>query len=414
MDKFLKKKIFHNTSIKIFSLIFAILFWTYVMDQVNPVITKELNSINVKLLNTQTLDDNKLMIMNNKEFFVDVIIEGRRDEVIKMKERDIILTADLMGYRSGMNVVRINAKSYNDEIRISEMSDDEIKIELEKIIERSKPVKIETFGNLKTGYKKNLIEIEPSEILVKGPESRVNAVESVYAKIDVSGIDRNINRKIIVMPVDDELERLQGLETSKKYIDFAMKVNKKKEVPVKLDIVDKTSESFSLKNYSYYPKNILIDAEGNILDSVDSLTTEKIEITDDLSKFSTEVELKIPENVNINNTDKFINIYGEVEPVIIKEYKFNLSNVAMINLNEEYGFDLINNDKDINLKLKGPKSVLDAINKNDIELQIDCEEFDLGYNSGIIKLSNNIEKIEYELSQEVIEIQIKEKTNGDE
>ncbi|MEA1975369.1 MAG: CdaR family protein [Bacillota bacterium] len=404
MSQFIKEKILHNSKIKIFSIIFSILIWIYVMDQVNPVITKELNGMRVELLNIESLEDNELLIMNNKEFFVDVVVEGRRDEIIQLKTKDISLTADLMGYKSGMNVIKINYKSLNNEVKINRISQNDIKIELEKLVERAKPVKIEFVGQLDDKYKLKNYETNIKEIFVRGPESKVNSIKCMSGIFNLTGRKNDSESEVVIVAVDDENRIVQGVNSNKQYVDFSIRIVKEKEVNVEIEVVDKTTDAFNFKKSSYYPKKILIEGPEKTIDIIESLETKTVEITDDLGTFSLNKKIVLPLEVELVNSDGIINIYGEVEPIIIKEYEIDIDNIAMLNLDKKYIFKMITDINTINVRIKAPESVIDEIHKNEIELQIDAAEFVEGINEGILKL--NLDKIEYDLSTEFIEIEI--------
>jgi YbbR domain-containing protein len=407
MGEFIKEKIIHNYRIKIFAIIFSILFWVYVMDQINPIITKELSGVRVELLNLEYIEDNELLIMNNKEFFVDIFVEGRRDEILQLKTEDISLTSDLMGYSSGMNAIKINSKSYNREVEIKKLSQDEIKIELEKLVEKPKPVEIEFAGELDDGYYVRKYEAGVKEILVKGPESKVNSVKYVTGIYNLNGRKTNSTGEVIIVAVDDENEIIRGLNIDKKYVDVSVEIVKQKEVNVEIEIEDKTTDEFNLKNYSYYPKTVLIEGPEKIINAIENVKTRVIDITDDLGTFSLNGKIIFPDAVQLSGLgENIINVYGEVEEVIIKEYEMGIDSIAILNLDKEYTFKVINEIDSINIRMKAPKSVLDDIKKSDIELQIDASDFIEGLNKGALKLNIDIDEIEFTLSEDLLAIEI--------
>ena len=61
-----KSRIGRNTAPKIISLIFAIVFWVYVMDQVNPEIIKEYDDIRVEIVGAEQISTEGLILMNNE------------------------------------------------------------------------------------------------------------------------------------------------------------------------------------------------------------------------------------------------------------------------------------------------------------------------------------------------------------
>ena len=71
------------------------------MSEENPVITTDKN-ISVNMTNIASLERQNLTIMEPKDVRVNVKISGKRNDVNKVTERDIIATVDLRGYKEEM------------------------------------------------------------------------------------------------------------------------------------------------------------------------------------------------------------------------------------------------------------------------------------------------------------------------
>ena len=91
-------------TLKIFALIIAIVLWSYVMSEVNPMWTEEYRSVKVNVLNQASLERQGLVILepeNLNDIDIRVSITGRRSDVIKISADDIIAQVDLSGYGTG-------------------------------------------------------------------------------------------------------------------------------------------------------------------------------------------------------------------------------------------------------------------------------------------------------------------------
>lgn len=71
----------NNLSLKLATLVVAILLWSYVMSEVNPIIRKEFKNITVNYLNVQSLERQGLVIMSPESAKVNVEITGKKKEV---------------------------------------------------------------------------------------------------------------------------------------------------------------------------------------------------------------------------------------------------------------------------------------------------------------------------------------------
>lgn len=413
MTDFFKDKIFHNTSLKVFSIIFALVFWIYVMDQVNPVITRTFGNVKVDLLNVSTVEENELVIKNNKEFFVDVTVEGRRDEVLQFSSNDLSLTADLMGYKSGINTIPINIKSNNNDVKIINQSLEEIKIEFENYIERLKPIKLTYEGSLPENYSIASRQLAFKEAYVSGAASKVNSVASLTASYNIEGLKNSVSEDITIAPVDADGDIVQGVTLGQKYVTLELNIVKEKQVEVSVTFDDQTTDDYHIKAYDYSPKNIKIQGEDALVDEVNELVLEPVEIKDDFGVFSFEKELILPLGISAAEGTTSINIFGEVEPIITKEFAYNVDSITIINLNEEeYTVEVVDEISTITLKMTEPKSAIEGLEAEDIILLIDGSDFQLGENDGEIFARFNNKTYDYELSQEALTISLEEK-NGD-
>jgi len=410
MTDFLKEKVFHNTSLKVFSIIFALVFWIYVMDQVNPVITRTFGNIKVDLLNVSTVEENELVIKNNKDFFVDVTVEGRRDEVLQFNSSDLSLTADLMGYKSGINTIPINVKSNNNDVKIINQSLEEIKIEFENYIERLKPIELSYGGTLPENYTLESSQLAFKEAYVSGAASKVNSVVALEATYNIGGLKNSVSEDITIAPVNTEGEIVQGVTLDQKYVGLNITIVKEKEVTIIVEFDDQTSNDYHIKSYDYTPKRLKIQGEETLVDQVDELALEPFEIRDDLGVFNFERELILPIGVSVVDGSPSVSIFGEVEPIITKEYTYNVDNITIINIgNENYTAQIVDENSEVTLSITEPESAIDSLAADDIVLLIDGSDFQLGENQGKIFARFNNKSYDYELSQETIRILLEEK-----
>ncbi len=58
------------------------------------------------------------------------------------------------------------------------------------------------------------------------------------------------------------------------------------------------------------PVKVIIKGEKNILDKIDSIKTKKIDLSNlKDNEFEQKVELEVPEDVELNNPDFFVDVY---------------------------------------------------------------------------------------------------------
>ncbi len=222
---FERSKISRNTAPKIISILFALVLWLYVMGEVNPETDTILNDLNVELLNIEELTDAGLVIIGQEDFTVSAKVVGRRNETYQITRDDIRVTADLRGFQQGINSIPLEISQPVNVTRV-EISPQQIKVRLDKIVKNQKNIEISTEGNPEIGYDIGKIITTPSQVLVEGPESKVNSVAMVVGEVEVTGVRENIRTNIPIKAVDNQGNVVSGVDIKTKFVNVFIPVLK--------------------------------------------------------------------------------------------------------------------------------------------------------------------------------------------
>lgn len=189
-------------TLKIFALLIAIILWTYVMSEVDPRISENFN-VEVRFLNESSLERQGLVVLEPENATVRVRVSGRRSEIIKIKESDILAQVDLSGYSEGKVKVPVYVQAPGS-VTIDDYSPREILITFDRIITREMPVTVETTGQVPEGVVLGTPEVKPQYVAIEGPRTWLNSVWKVIATVDVSQSTNDINVTRPIRIVDDE------------------------------------------------------------------------------------------------------------------------------------------------------------------------------------------------------------------
>lgn len=413
MNRLFKHKIFDNVGIKVFSIVFAIIFWIYVMDQVNPVITKRVENVPITFTNVETVKNDGFVVADNESRFVDVIISGRRSEVIRVNSGDVVLTADLLGYNKGINNIPIDKRVSNANVEIEEMSRNSIKVELDVLVERSKDVEVSQLGSLPASFYMKNLEVNPDEVIVYGPENNVNNVNKLVGTITLDNITSSVNKDIPIMAVDSNGGEVQGVQLNGNYVNVKFEVVKRKTVEIQPDVTNELSENYRITTDTLAPEQITIQGKEEIIDEIDSITTEPITINDDTTEIDQAFNLIIPEGVELVDGNNTVDINIQVEEIISSEYIFNPDEITTDNLNSDYDVNYLEELEPITANITSVKSVIDQINREDLELKIDFSNFTPGTKRVpfVLEYPEFDEAVEVDLSKKSIQVEIIDTTD---
>ncbi len=374
-----RSRLSHNTSQKLISLIFAILLWFFVMDQVNPEMTRDLENVRVQVLNKTELTQNGLILMEpQRDYFVDIKVSGRRNDVLAASNTDVMVIADLAGYGKGTNSVPLDIKSVNSSIVIEDASQKDIKVILDRIVEVQKPIHLELLGETATGYVRGELGYTPQDIFVKGPESIVNRVAMIYGETSIEALNSTLSMEVPVRAVDMDKEPVHGITMARDYIRIDLPVFKLRTISLEPRVSGQVEPGYEVVKKSVNPAAVTIKGFPEHIDGINRIYTRPVDVTGLKRSGTYEVVLDLPENVSAPylKTPPLVDI--KVEAVESRVYQFDIQEIPIVNLTEGYSSNIAELTGTIDVTLKDVTSVLDDVQKQDIELYIDGASLVLG------------------------------------
>ncbi len=413
-EGFSRSRLSRNTGQKIISLLFAILFWLYVMDQVNPEMIKELENIQVELLNASSVTQNGLVIMDEQEFFVDVEVKGRRNDLFDVSNDDVRVTADLSGYGKGINSVPLETRTFNGSFTVNDLSQKEIKISLDKVVEISKPVNITVSGETKNGFVKGELEYEPMEISVRGPESYVNTVAMIYGEMKIDEATGTLEKEIPVMPVDNDGNVVNGVALGRDYVRSSIVIDKLKTLAVNERITGRSAQGFEIVRIQISPAAVTVRGTENAVDALERLYTKPIDISGIMSTADVQVQLDLPEGVGTPylNDPAVATIY--VEAYETKRFTIPASEIPIRNMNDAFIVTQRDISGSVEVTVRDIESVMKNIDESSLNLYFDGSNLKPGIaNTAVVKveMENTVRSIDFDADQVRIPVRLKELLN---
>jgi len=360
-----------NTTPKIVSIIFALVMWLYVMGEVNPESIEEWKNVNVQLLNVDELKQSGLVIIGQTDFTVNVKVKGKRNDFYKISPKDMVVKADLRGYRKGVNSVQLEYSAPSD-LSIEEISPKEIKVTLDEIIKKQKPVVVQQVGDAAQGFEPADAVVSPSEVMVEGPESLVNTVTMVVADVSLNNRLEDIKDKLPLKAVNREGKEVNGVEVKTKFVEVTMPMFKVKEVPIIVDLQGQPQDGFKITNTETSPGFVIIKGPRNVVDQVSEIKTKSINVDGLRETASQETTLILPDGLTTPYLETNPKVTLTIEKVLLKEFNYMKDEIAVDNLESKYKIDLSKVPDSIKVELEAEESVLKDLEKEDVQLYLNA------------------------------------------
>jgi YbbR domain-containing protein len=176
--KLVRKIFLEDWSLKLLSLAIALVLWLVVTGQNEPV-TAHVN-VQLNFIRPQSLE-----ISNDPPRTVDVMLTGSRNKLDDLTALDLVATVDISDQQPGERVLRLADKaqiSLPQGVKVDGFQPSAIPIRLEPIIERQITIEPKLEGKPPDGYQVYAVRPSKGSVLVRGPESRVNALHKVLTE----------------------------------------------------------------------------------------------------------------------------------------------------------------------------------------------------------------------------------------
>ena len=398
----------NNLTIKIFALLIAIVFWSYVMNDVNPRITKEYRNINVVYSQTEQLKKSGIVVTSPEEIKVNVKIAGRRNDILAITDKDITAKVDLSGYSAGEKRVSIDV-DVPSKVELVDYSPKEVLFDFDNIVNRERPVTVETTGKVASGYILADKEIKPQSVFIKGPKTLVNRVSEVIAYVDVSESTKDLNVTVPIKLVDVDGKEVNGLEKEPNVVDVFIPVKRVKTVPIEIQTEGDIPQGYEMGDIKISPSTVKIMGDEDELAAVKSIKTEVVNISTFLEKESVELKLIIPEGIELAEPSIKPSADIDIHKIIEKTMEYNLDEISVNNLGG--GLSIDNNattPSHIAVTVKGSDKIIEPLTKEDLPLFIDLDGLGEGAHTVPVKVNeiNGVEIVNINPSE--IQIHLKQ------
>ncbi|GAA0123683.1 MULTISPECIES: YbbR-like domain-containing protein [Clostridium] len=394
--------------IKICCIIASFALWFYIRGTENPITSHSIKNIPVQVLNTEALAQNNLVLLPEQNFKVNLNVKGPASAVYHIdKNKDFKIVVDLSKYalKAGVNTIPIEITESPSTVSI--VSENLwIEVKIDTIKNKEVPVTPEVQGELSPGAYKEELSVSPAVVKVSGPSKYVDRVQGVVGKIDVTNMDRDVEKAVELTPVDSEGNIVNNVTLSSSTATIRVPIKRGKSVPIRINITGEVPNGATIETMEVTPKNVEILGTSDVVNNIANLSTEPIDLTTITADTTLDVHLEIPEGVRISNDITTVKVKFTLNLKKKSEKTFNIG-ITQLNVPEKSTVTL---DKDtLELALSGYEEDLNKITPETITATLDLKNLNEGDHdvpvviSGIpenvTKVSQNIQTVKVNIKK---------------
>ncbi len=286
----------NNLIIKIVCLFLAIFLWSFVMENKNPVVTKDIPVIGVEYRGVDKLREDGRVIISPKAATISMRVEGRRNTITKMKNSEIKAFVDVKSIKVDSETLPIEL-SLPQGVNVVDQSDETLLVKTETVDTVKFPIRIMKIGDLPDNVEVDSIKLDPQEITVSGAKTYLNSIDYASVKIDQSNIDKDINLDLpINLSLKDDAAKsflTKSSESCKVIIDVLLK----KDVEIK-PVVTNIPDGLKVAKITFSRPTVKIKGQDDIIKLHSHITTKPIDLTNlKEGEHTVDVSLDLPQSI---------------------------------------------------------------------------------------------------------------------
>lgn len=361
----MKKLLTRNLGLKLASLLLAFVLWFLVAQIYDPKDTVTFNNIQVRLINTELLDEEgKVYEVLDNSNLVRVTVTGPQSIVkSELRRSDIVAEAD-MSKLTDINTIAITyycENISNDSVEIKG-NHDSVRLNVED--KTSKWIKLEsnTIGDVASGYMVGNVTLDQTNIEVTGPKSAISQVDHAGVDINVTDSTTSLSANVDIKLYDADDNELV-LESVKKNVNSAymtVEVLATKEVPVEIEYMGVPEDGYMATGEveSSVP-TVRIAGTVSTLVGISAITVpeDRMNITGQTDNLVDIINLKeyLPSNVRLadKSFDGKITATVYIEPIVSKDLTVAAENISVTGVPDGMEAEITSTAEEYNITVSG-------------------------------------------------------------
>jgi len=318
-------------------------------------------------------------------------------EQLTAQEDSVQATLDLSGLSTGEHRIKIQVRVQESPYQIILNDPESVVVMLEPSATRTLSITTSLSGLPAIGYQAGNVEINPTEVVISGPESIVNKATRARVFISLDGVRENIEQMSPIQILDEDNSAIKGLSVNPETVQVKVPVSQQggfRDVAVKVVVQGQQAPGYRVENISVFPPVVTVFAsDPELVNALPGIVeTQPLDLQDAEEDITTRLALNLPENVTLVGAQT-VQVTVGISPI---QTSLTLSNqeIRVIGLSEGLAAQVL--PQTVDVIISGPLPVLDALTPQDVIVTVDVTGLGLGTHQLIPVVDVLVENVEVE------------------
>jgi len=368
----------------------------------------------------EVLYDQPVTAVYNEELYVveglpetvDITLVGQRRHIFLAKQSPSKgVTVDLTGLKPGNHKVTLE---YSQRLKSLDyrLDPSEVTVTIyEKVSEtRSLTVDILHQDNLDNKLYIDDVELDRTDVIIKGAEYKLEQVATVRALVDVDEISNpkagELTLKDVPLVAYDEEGKTVDVEIVPKTVDAKLTITSpSKEIPVTVVPTGNLAFGKSIESIETNISSVTVYGEQDAIDKIEELEVE-IDVKGLESDKEFNVTLKKPKGIT-EISEKTITVNVKVSNSTTKE--FTIDNIVFRNLADNYTVQALSEeDTKVIVSVSGSADIVNNVDASSINVYVDLEGYSVGEHEVEVHVERSDLRLTYTPKTKKVKVRILE------
>ena len=368
----------------------------------------------------EVLYDQPVTAVYNEELYVveglpetvDITLVGQRRHIFLAKQSPSKgVTVDLTGLKPGNHKVTLE---YSQRLKSLDyrLDPSEVTVTIyEKVSEtRSLTVDILHQDNLDSKLYIDDVELDRTDVIIKGAEYKLEQVATVRALVDVDEISNpkagELTLKDVPLVAYDEEGKTVDVEIVPKTVDAKLTITSpSKEIPVTVVPTGNLAFGKSIESIETNISSVTVYGEQDAIDKIEELEVE-IDVKGLESDKEFNVTLKKPKGIT-EISEKTITVNVKVSNSTTKE--FTIDNIVFRNLADNYTVQALSEeDTKVIVSVSGSADIVNNVDASSINVYVDLDGYGVGEHEVEVHVERSDLRLTYTPKTKKVKVRILE------
>lgn len=386
----MKSKVWHIA----LSVVIAFALWFYVISVVSPESEETFYDIPVSYQN-DVLDERGLMIVSDTPT-VTLKLKGNRSDLNELNASNITILVNLAAIQApGTQMVKYDvsypANLPGNAFETLSQTPNLLLLKVENKLKKQVPIQIDYMDTkVPEGYladKENPV-LDVTYVEVSGPESSVSQIAKAVVQVDLTEqVDSVVGTfEYVLCNEEGESVDAQMITTNVENINLSVKIQRVKEVPLVLDLVDGGGATADTCKVELSKESIWVSGSENKLKDLESIVLGTVDLTD-LQEENNELtfDVVLPEGVTNETGETQVTVTITFPDLMKKKLTITKDRFQAIGVPEGAEAGWIT--EMVEVEVRGHKDLIRTITAEDLTVTVDFAGEEVGIVSKVPKIT---------------------------